>query len=287
MIWSFPFLLRVMNKAGLKASLEAASAKSGLPLSAESDFTTDTQPITVRVTGLSQLETFHLRAHRSPMAWILDFTFDPFSGIFAKHLNNLIAENLGVIREELAQIDSNLVRLESSLNQELSVRSKSPNELTEFRMRLVSLPETDQKMVTEDQEIASFARLVETAVALIDFIISLGTSGEEPGQVGDSEGEELFAVCKRFERSVRNRIKCLDFYGYDCQACNFSPEAKYGHIGRTITHVHHKTPLSQMEKPGVVDPIKDLVPLCPNCHNLAHKRIPPYSIEEIGQMIKS
>lgn len=274
-----------MNKAGLRKSLAAASIKSGLPLSAESDFTRQTQPITIRVQGLNQLETFHLKAHRSPMAWILDFTFDPFSGIFAQHLSNLIAENPGAIRREFSQIDSNLIRLESSLDQELPEQTEATSEKYEFRMRLVGLPETDQKTVTHDEEVANFTRLVETAVALIDFIISLGMPEEDLGLIGDSEGQKLLAVCGRYERSVRNRIKCLDFHGYDCQACGFSPEVKYGDIGKTITHVHHKTPLSLMEKPGVVDPIKDLVPLCPNCHNLAHKKIPPYSIEEIRQMI--
>lgn len=274
-----------MNRAGLRESLEAASAKSGLPLSAESDFTRETQPITIRVQGLNQLETFHLKAHRSPMAWILDFNFDPFSGIFAQYLTDLIVKNSDTIKKEFSLIDSHLVRLESSLDTEVYGQSETTNGPNEFRMRLVGLPETDQKTVDHSQEVATFTYLVETAVALIDFIISLGMPGERTGQIGDSEGEKLLAVCGRYERSVRNRIKCLDFYGYDCQACGFSPEKKYGQIGKTITHVHHKTPLSLMAKPGVVDPIKDLVPLCPNCHNLAHKRVPPFSIEEIGRML--
>lgn len=275
-----------MNKVGLRRALESASAKTGLPLSAESDFTTETQPISIRVQGLNQLETFHLRAHRSPMAWILDFTFDPFSGKFADLLAGLVSKNSDAIKEEFSLVDSNLVRLESIIDREVHGQSEATNDLCEFRLRLVGLPETDQKMVPQEQEVAIFSRLVETAVALIDFIISLGATDNDTRQIGATEGEKVLAVCSKYERSVRNRMKCLDFYGYECQACGFSPEFKYGPVGRTITHVHHRTPLSLMEQPGVVDPIKDLVPLCPNCHNLAHKRVPPYSVEEIVKMIQ-
>ncbi len=35
-----------------------------------------------------------------------------------------------------------------------------------------------------------------------------------------------------------------------------------------------------------VDPINDLIPVCPNCHTMIHKRKPPYSIDEIKEMLE-
>ena len=35
----------------------------------------------------------------------------------------------------------------------------------------------------------------------------------------------------------------------------------------------------------IVDPIKDLFPVCPNCHSMLHKIDPPYSIEELKKII--
>jgi 5-methylcytosine-specific restriction protein A len=50
-------------------------------------------------------------------------------------------------------------------------------------------------------------------------------------------------------------------------------------------HVHHLTPLSTIGKEYRVDPIKDLRPICPNCHAVIHSRRPAMSIEEAKQLI--
>jgi 5-methylcytosine-specific restriction protein A len=34
-----------------------------------------------------------------------------------------------------------------------------------------------------------------------------------------------------------------------------------------------------------VDPINDLIPVCPNCHAMIHRRRPAYSIEEVKKML--
>jgi 5-methylcytosine-specific restriction protein A len=36
----------------------------------------------------------------------------------------------------------------------------------------------------------------------------------------------------------------------------------------------------------MTNPITDLVPLCANCHRIAHKRTPPYRPDEIRLMIE-
>ena len=35
----------------------------------------------------------------------------------------------------------------------------------------------------------------------------------------------------------------------------------------------------------IVDPIKDLAPLCSNCHSMIHRRNPPYTIEELRTLL--
>ena len=34
-----------------------------------------------------------------------------------------------------------------------------------------------------------------------------------------------------------------------------------------------------------VDPINDLMPVCPNCHAMLHRRTPPFSVEELAASI--
>ena len=61
------------------------------------------------------------------------------------------------------------------------------------------------------------------------------------------------------------RRKCLEHYGFTCAVCDFDFAGVYGAIAKKFIHVHHKIPLSEIGKEYVVDPIKDLIPVCPNC----------------------
>ncbi len=100
------------------------------------------------------------------------------------------------------------------------------------------------------------------------------------------EGVKYSETISKYERSAKNRSICLSYYGYNCQACGVNLQEKYGEIARDFIHVHHLNPLSLS---GVVqpDPIMDFVPLCPNCHSIAHLRTPPYTIEEIKLNLNS
>jgi len=57
-------------------------------------------------------------------------------------------------------------------------------------------------------------------------------------------------------------------------------------MGEGYTHVHHLTLLSQIAQEHEVDPVKDLRPVCPNCHAMLHTRTPPLSIEELMSALK-
>ena len=50
---------------------------------------------------------------------------------------------------------------------------------------------------------------------------------------------------------------------------------------KNFIHVHHVTPISKVGREYKIDPIKDLIPLCPNCHAMIHKDI---SLEEIQKI---
>ena len=44
-------------------------------------------------------------------------------------------------------------------------------------------------------------------------------------------------------------------------------------MGKDFIHVHHIIPLNEIKEEYTVDPIKDLVPVCPNCHAMLHRKI--------------
>ena len=74
----------------------------------------------------------------------------------------------------------------------------------------------------------------------------------------------------RYERNVKARQKCLDTHGYNCKVCDFNFQQVYGEIGKRFIHVHHIKPVSEIKGEYVIDPINDLVPVCPNCHAMLH-----------------
>lgn len=86
------------------------------------------------------------------------------------------------------------------------------------------------------------------------------------------EGATVPAIANRFERDIKARKKCIKHYGCICQVCNLDFALKYGDdIGSGFIHVHHLKPLSKIRKSYIVDPVKDLIPVCPNCHAMLHK----------------
>lgn len=89
-----------------------------------------------------------------------------------------------------------------------------------------------------------------------------------------------------YERSPKARNICISYYGAKCVACGFDFQKVYGEIGRGLIHVHHLIPISKLKKKYHIDPIKDLRPVCPNCHAIIHRNQEPLSIEKLKKIIK-
>ena len=101
-----------------------------------------------------------------------------------------------------------------------------------------------------------------------------------------TEGSVTQIVVNRYERDRDARAKCVKEYGAICLVCSMDFEKKYGTIGEGFIHVHHIRRLSDIGEEYKVDPLTDLVPVCPNCHAMLHKRRPPYSIEELQKILR-
>jgi 5-methylcytosine-specific restriction protein A len=101
---------------------------------------------------------------------------------------------------------------------------------------------------------------------------------------GVEEGAMVAVVTNRYERSRYNRALCLRYYGFKCRGCGQLMEKIYGPIGQNVIHVHHIVPISRMGGSYVIDPIKDLIPLCPNCHNVVHRQDPPLEMSVLNSL---
>jgi 5-methylcytosine-specific restriction enzyme A len=80
------------------------------------------------------------------------------------------------------------------------------------------------------------------------------------------EGAVRHLSVNAYERNPEARRVCIEHYGATCQICGFDFEKAYGEIGKGFIHVHHLKQISEIAETYQVDPINDLLPVCPNCH---------------------
>ena len=95
------------------------------------------------------------------------------------------------------------------------------------------------------------------------------------------EGAMTETWMSRRERSGDARIACLEHYGYECQACDGNLKLAYQGLEKELIHVHHEDPLGDAVGERDVDPIRDLKPVCPNCHVVIHSFKPHLDINEV------
>jgi 5-methylcytosine-specific restriction protein A len=101
------------------------------------------------------------------------------------------------------------------------------------------------------------------------------------------EGSVQRVLANRYERNVRARAACIQHFGAQCSVCDLRFVDRYGEVGTDFIEVHHKRPLATLGKQYHLDPIKDLVPVCPNCHAMLHRRDPPYDVEQLRFIVQS
>lgn len=99
------------------------------------------------------------------------------------------------------------------------------------------------------------------------------------------EGAVRSISVNAYERSAAAREKCILHYGCKCSVCNVVLADVFGEIVQGYIHVHHLRQLSEINTEYQVDPIKDLRPVCPNCHAIIHMSNPPYTIENVKNFI--
>lgn len=136
----------------------------------------------------------------------------------------------------------------------------TPDELKEARHRLDALPKS-----AVPRMIAASANYPETL----------------PDDVSYVEGSVRRVSVNAHERDPRARDACVKHHGTRCAVCHLSFEERYGPRGRGFIHVHHRKPLALMHGPARLNPVKDLVPVCPNCHAMLHTQDPPLSVDEL------
>jgi 5-methylcytosine-specific restriction endonuclease McrA len=99
------------------------------------------------------------------------------------------------------------------------------------------------------------------------------------------EGATTEIRVNAYERNPAARKACLRHWGTRCVVCGQDFGAMYGEQAEGLIHVHHIVPLGSIRRSYRVNPIRDLRPLCPNCHAVAHRSEPPTSVEDLRRSV--
>lgn len=105
------------------------------------------------------------------------------------------------------------------------------------------------------------------------------------GKTKFTEGKRSTSEASRYERDPKARAACIAHYGAQCFVCDFSYEETYGPAVAGLILVHHLTALAASGVEHDVDPVRDLRPVCADCHLVMHRRNPPFTVEEVQAML--
>ncbi len=100
------------------------------------------------------------------------------------------------------------------------------------------------------------------------------------------EGAKVTVTINAYERSAKARAACIAHHGCKCAACGFDFVKAYGPIGEGFIHVHHIKPIGQIGARYKIDPIHDLIPVCPNCHAVIHLAKPHLTIQQLRNYLQ-
>ena len=100
------------------------------------------------------------------------------------------------------------------------------------------------------------------------------------------EGKSYVQYGIKYERNQALRNEAIKIHGTTCKVCGFDFKAKYGDLGEGFIEIHHLKPMFSIKREIKVNPQKDLVPLCSNCHKMIHRNTKkPLTIKELTKIV--
>lgn len=154
------------------------------------------------------------------------------------------------------------------------MRLRLIEQLSNKKMRLESLKENGLSSAPhgpikiKDKNLLAYIEKYFTDNYQIEFFPD--TVGEDATEY---EGAKKTVIVNKYERSSKSRENAIKFHGLNCKVCDLNFKEKYGSIGEDFIHIHHLIPLHEIAKNYKVDYENDLIPVCPNCHSMLHRKI--------------
>ena len=264
--------------------------QTGLEFEAETGMDTEGQHwYVLRPRGLPPDHAFGVRTTLQWRRLRIDFEPGKFAGSLLKDMGNAKAECRSVFLAVLA--DSH--RMGSQINLEINgVRFPFDDENVwsqDWNRILFSMNKGQLELGVDEGEPDTQIICQWTARFLAAVVAILPTEevveNTESEVFGYPEGTVISVKANRYERDKRNRAAAIAIHGTACKGCGLDMGMRYGSVASGYVEIHHVTPVSKLGAGYVIDPARDLVPLCPNCHAVVHRRNPPLTVSELQVLL--
>jgi 5-methylcytosine-specific restriction enzyme A len=268
----------VMNRKSLiDSALQRVADSLGISLIREFMPTGHDYELKVRLAEIPAPHGFNVKVEDRYLNWKISLNFDPFSAPLLDSMQERYRERSEGLESylELATAKNNTCKMLVNNTRDWQEIDKPWSQI-DF--------EISKSYFSEENEFEALESSLLDFMCVILFLIVEDIEWQSEEMVGEEEGAAYSMITQKYERSRYNRAICLKYYGFNCRGCGDALEEKYGPIGHGVIHVHHITPVSLMGGGYKLNPIKDLIPLCPNCHNIVHRKTPPLSIDELRQI---
>lgn len=102
------------------------------------------------------------------------------------------------------------------------------------------------------------------------------------------EGAKQSVLVNKYERSSKAREVAVSYHGLNCKVCGINFKEMYGPIGKGFIHIHHLIPISEIGENYKINYKEDLIPVCPNCHSMLHRKLDgrEITVDELKKMIE-
>ena len=242
----------------------------------------------VRATDIPSPNGFMIQLNTGWKSIDANFVPDTYAGDLIRAMGNSLplARNVfGSLAISFNELGNRIkISINGSLVPKISELPPAPWNKFELSVRRLTdaVTESDDVLQSSAEEIAS------ACLALILSLLPLEEAENASTPLYESglpEGACTKVTVNKYERSPVNRALCIAAHGSVCHVCSFDFGKVYGQLGQGYIEVHHRIPVSRMGASYVIDPIRDLVPLCSNCHSAVHQTDPPFELETLISIV--
>jgi 5-methylcytosine-specific restriction enzyme A len=266
---------------------KALTERFGLGVSATAEQISEGQKVVIRPTNIEHTISFQVEL---VLGWRkVSAVFKPgnYAATLVKSMNDATQEQKAAFSVFAYSLRSKGARVDLLLDR-ASADPTTPESWTDDWQN-ITIGMKKIGVILEKDSVYDFKEAFPWATGFFGMSLALLPLEEIPDEevVGEAEGSHYFRRVKRYERSRINRAACIEIHGTACNICGFSFGEVFGGLGEGFIHIHHIVPVSETGGKYILNPRKDLIPVCPNCHAMLHRRkvvLFPNELKEILAM---